>query len=266
MSGQRNNILCIREKKGKEPIVCISAYTFPMANLIDEFCDLILVGDSLGMTVYGMKNTLGVSLDMMINHGQAVVNGSKKSLVVVDMPYGSYEKSKEQALKNAVKVMSETGCNAVKLEMSLELVETVEFLVANKIPVVAHVGLTPQHIEKFGGFKIQGRNEKVAKDIVNLAILCEKAGAFALVIEGVVEKVGREITEKLDIPTIGIGASPECDGQVLVIDDILGIKQEYSPKFVKQYADLSAEIKKAVEQFSLEVKSKKFPSKEHCFY
>ena len=271
MKNQRNNILDIKSRKNrgsvtKEPIVCVAAYTYPIANLIDEFCDIILVGDSLGMTIYGMKNTLGVSVDMMINHGKAVVNATTKSLITVDMPFASYEASKEQAFINAARIITETGCQAVKIEMSEGLIDTVKFLSERGIPVMAHIGLTPQHINELGGFKVQGKDKISAKNILDLALESEKAGAFSLVIEGVVEKLANQITKNLTIPTIGIGASAECDGQVLVIDDILGVKQEYSPKFVRNYADLSKEIKKAVSNFSTDVKNHKFPTKDHCFY
>jgi len=262
----RNSVLDIQNKKGKEPITCIAAYTSPIAKMIDEYVDIILVGDSLGMTVYGMKNTLGVTLDMMINHGKAVVNSTKKSLIIVDMPFGVYEKSKEQALENCNKVINETGCDAVKLEVTKDLIPTIEFLTKNNINVVSHVGLIPQHVKELGGFKIQGRDEESAKEILDTAIGSQKAGAFAIVIEGVIETLATKITNSVDIPTIGIGASPNCDGQVLVIDDILGIKQEYSPQFVKQYANLSDEIKRAVKNFTNDVKTKKFPTKKHCFF
>lgn len=264
MSPNRITIENIRNSDHK--LVCVAAYTFPVASLIDEFCDLILVGDSLGMTIYGMENTLGVTVDMMINHGNAVVKATKKSLIVIDLPYGSYENSKEQAFATSKRIMNETGCDAVKLEVENDsIIETINFLIQNGIPVIAHVGLTPQHVEELGGFKVQGRNETRAQHIIDLAQKCEKAGAFAIVIEGVIERIAAEITQKLKIPTIGIGASVECDGQILVIDDILGIKQEYSPRFVKNYAYLSDEIQNAVRNFSQEVRNKKFPTKDHCF-
>lgn len=265
-NNKRNNIIDIKNKKGKEPITCISAYTYPIAQIIDEFCDIILVGDSLGMTIYGMKNTLDVSVEMMMNHGKAVTNATKNALIIVDIPFGSYEKSKEQAFENAAKIISQTGCDAVKIEMSEDLVETISFLNNRGIPTVAHVGLTPQHVNRLGGFKIQGRDKKSANQILDLAIACQEAGAFLLVIEGVIEKVASQVTKELEIPVIGIGASIDCDGQVLVIDDIIGIKQEYSPKFVKNYANLSNEIRRCASEFSNEVKSKKFPKSEHCFY
>lgn len=263
---RRNNIADIQGKKGSEKIVCIAAYTYPIAQLIDESCDLILVGDSLGMTIYGHENTLSVSVEMMVNHGKAVVNATKKSLIIVDLPYGSYETSKEQALETSLKVIKETRCDAVKLEITNDLIETIEFLSKNGVQVVSHIGLIPQHVEELGGFKVQGRDEKVAKNLIDLAVKSQDAGACLLVIEGVIESVSSEITNKLEIPTIGIGASLNCDGQVLVIDDLLGIEQEYSPKFVKKYANLSKEIKQSAQKFSSDVKSKKFPEDKHCFY
>ncbi len=264
---KRNNISSITNKKGKELITCVAAYTHPVAKLIDEFCDIILVGDSLGMTIYGMNNTLGVTLDMMINHGKAVVNATKKSLIVVDLPYGSYETSKEQALKTSLEVVAKTGCEAVKLEIKNDdLIKTIKFLNQKGIKVVSHVGLTPQNIKEMGGFKVQGRDKKTAQKIIDLAVKSQDAGAFCVVIEGVIEEIASKITNKLTIPTIGIGASPHCDGQVLVIDDILGIQQEYSPRFVKKYANLSQDISDAVKNFSNDVKNKKFPKEEHCFF
>lgn len=262
---QKITINDIKNHKRKQPLVCIAAYTYPIANLIDKYCDLILVGDSLGMTIYGMENTLDVSVEMMINHAKAVVNATKKSLIVVDLPYGSYDKSKEQALETSRKILKETGCDAVKLEVEENIIPIIEFLVQNDIPVVSHIGLTPQNVEEFGGFKIQGRKEDRAQTIINLAKKSQECGAFCVVIEGVVENIAAKITNLLEIPTIGIGASKECDGQILVIDDILGIKQEYSPKFVKNYSDLSKEIENAVKNYSNEVKNKKFPTSDHCF-
>ncbi len=253
----------ILQKKNHEKIVCLTAYTFPMAKILDNFCDVILVGDSLGMAVYGFADTVDVTLEMMINHGKAVMRAAKKSFVVVDLPFGTYEKSKEQALESAQKVIAQTGCHAIKIETSRDLVGTVKFLVENKINVMAHVGLLPQSVRKIGGYKYQGREEKAAAEILETSKLLEKAGAFCVVIEAVPEKLAAEISQALQIPTIGIGASPECDGQVLVIDDLLGLNQEFKPRFVKYYADLAGEISRAVEVFSADVKSQKFPAKEN---
>lgn len=253
----------ILQKKNQEKIICLTAYSFPMAKILDESCDIILVGDSLGMTIYGFEDTVDVTLEMMINHGKAVMRGSKKSFVVVDLPFGTYEKSPSQALESAKKVIAETGCGAIKIEVSSDLVATVKFLVENKINVMGHVGLLPQSVREIGGYKYQGRDEKSAQEILETSKLIEKAGAFSLVIEAVPEKLAREISSTLKIPTIGIGASAECDGQVLVIDDLLGLNQEFKPRFVKRYANLSQQILEAVKKFSDEVKSKKFPGSEN---
>jgi 3-methyl-2-oxobutanoate hydroxymethyltransferase len=258
-----SSIANILQKKSREKIICLTAYTFPMAKIIDEYCDIILVGDSLGMTIYGFKDTLDVTLDMMINHGKAVMKAVKKSFVVVDLPFGTYENSKEQALESAKKVIAKTGCDAIKIETSRELVSTVKFLVQNNVNVMAHVGLMPQHVREIGGYRYQGRNEESAREILETSRLVEEAGAFCLVIEAVPEKLASEISAALKIPTIGIGASAECDGQVLVIDDLLGINQEFKPRFVKHYANIALQIANAAQQFSQDVKNKQFPASEN---
>lgn len=250
-------------KKNKEKITCLTAYTFPVAKILDEYCDLILVGDSLGMTIYGLPDTIDVTLEMMINHGKAVMRAAKKSFVVIDLPYGTYEKSPKQALESAQKVITETSCDAIKIETSRQSVETVKFLVENKINVMAHVGLLPQTVRKIGGYKYQGRDEKAAQEILETSKLLEAAGAFAIVIEAVPAKLADEISVALKIPTIGIGASANCDGQILVIDDLLGLNQEFKPKFVKHYAHLANEIRVAAQKFCEEVKAKKFPNQEN---
>jgi 3-methyl-2-oxobutanoate hydroxymethyltransferase len=251
--------------KNETPIVCLTAYTAPIARLVDLHVDIILVGDSLGMVVYGFENTLPVTLDMMIAHGAAVVRSSRQALVVVDMPYGTYEKSPEQALQNAARIMKETSCGAVKLEGGQELAATVAHLVKNGVPVMGHVGLMPQSIEKMGGFKIQGRNEAQAIKIAADAKAIEAAGAFSIVIEGTVEPVARAITGSLAIPTIGIGASIACDGQVLVIDDVLGTFAAFAPRFSKRYAELAPLIAKAAEDFAIDVRARRFPGPQHIF-
>ncbi len=253
----------ILERKGGEKILCLTAYTFPMAKILDEHCEMLLVGDTLGMTIYGLPNTLEVTLEMMINHGKAVVKAAKKSLVIVDLPFGTYEKSHEQALESAQKVISETGCDAIKIETSRDLVATVKFLVENKINVVGHVGLLPQQVEDLGGYRYQGRDENSAKEILETSKLIEAAGAFALVIEAVPASLATKITQLISIPTIGIGASAECDGQVLVTDDLLGLNQEFKPRFVTNYENLAEKISTAVKKFSADVKSKKFPAREN---
>jgi len=253
----------ILAKKNHEKIICLTAYTFPMAKILDEFCDIILVGDSLGMTIYGMPDTVDVTLQMMINHGKAVMKAAKKSFVVVDLPCGTYEKSKEQALESAQKILHETGCHAVKFEITKNLVETVKFLTHHKINVMGHVGLLPQHVREIGGYRYQGKDENSAKEILETAKEIEKAGAFSIVIEAVPASLATKISNELKIPTIGIGASAECDGQVLVIDDLLGFNQEFKPKFVTYYEDLAGKISAAVAKFSADVKAKKFPAKEN---
>lgn len=262
---KRYKITDIKNKKGQEPIICLTAYTYPIAKILDNYCDIILVGDSLGMTIYGMENTLSVTVDMVINHAKCVVKATKKSFILVDLPYGSYETSKEQALETAKRIIAETGCDAVKLETPAALAKTVEFLVSKNIPVVGHVGLMPQHINEIGSYKYQGRTEKQIQEILNDAKKIYEAGAFMIVIEGVVESLARKITEDLPIPTIGIGASPICDGQVLVIDDMIGLNREFKPKFVKSYSNIADQIEKSVKQYSEEVRSRKFPAAEHLF-
>lgn len=250
----------ILQKKNREKIVCLTAYSFPIAKILDDFCDVILVGDSVGMTIYGMKDTVDVSLDMMINHGKAVCRAARKALIVVDLPYGTYENSPQQALESAKKVIEQTGCDAVKIEVSSDLVATVKFLVDAGVNVMGHVGLLPQHTRKIGGYRYQGRDENSAKEILETAKKISEAGAFSLVIEAVPAKLADEISAAIKIPTIGIGASANCDGQVLVIDDLLGLNQEFKPRFVKNYTNLTAEIKTAVQAFSEDVKNKKFPN------
>jgi 3-methyl-2-oxobutanoate hydroxymethyltransferase len=261
----RKNITDIQSSKGREPIICLTAYSYPIAKILDDYCDILLVGDSVGMAVYGMKDTLSVTVDMMINHARAVVSATKKALIVVDLPYGSYEKSPQQALETANKIISQTNCDAVKLESPADMAPIISYLVENGIKVMGHIGLMPQHINELGGYKYQGRNESQAKNILNDALKITQAGAFAMVIEGVTESLAREITAILSIPVIGIGASNACDGQILVVDDMLGLTQDFQPRFVKNYADLTTKIKQAVQEYSKEVKSRQFPALEHCF-
>jgi 3-methyl-2-oxobutanoate hydroxymethyltransferase len=262
---KRISVPDILSRKGGTPVVVLTCYTAPMARLLDDYVDMLLVGDSLGMVVYGMDSTLGVSLDTMIAHGRAVASHSAKALVVVDMPFGSYQASTEQAFSACARVMAETGAQAIKLEGGQEMAETIRFLTQRGIPVVGHVGLMPQRVHAMGGYKYQGRNESGAMSILKDALAVQEAGAFCLVIEGVKESVAKQITEQLRIPTIGIGASPACDGQVLVIDDMLGISGGYVPSFVKQYAHLSEAIEKAVKTYAEDVKNRKFPSMDYCF-
>ncbi|MCH2275855.1 3-methyl-2-oxobutanoate hydroxymethyltransferase [Thalassospira sp.] len=255
----------IRARKGAEPVVCLTAYTTPMAQRLDEHCDLLLVGDSLGMVVYGMESTLAVTVDMMINHGKAVMRGSSNACVIVDLPFGSYQESKEQAFRTASRILAETGCTGVKLEGGAELADTIAFLSQRGIPVMAHIGLMPQQVNTMGGFKSQGRGDDAAAKVLADAKAVAQAGAFSVVVEGTVEAVARRITTEIDIPTIGIGASVACDGQVLVTEDILGMFSDFTPKFVKRYANLGDQISKAVESYATEVRTRQFPTDDHCF-
>jgi 3-methyl-2-oxobutanoate hydroxymethyltransferase len=250
---------------GGEPMVWLTAYSAPTARAMDEHVDAILVGDSLGMTVYGMESTLGVTLDMMIAHGRAVVRASSRACVIVDMPFGSYQASPAGAYTSAARVMGETGCAAVKLEGGAEMAETIRFLVERGIPVVGHVGLTPQSFNRFGGYRAQGRSPAEAKKITNDAKAVVDAGVFALVIEKTLEPLARAITKAVAVPTIGIGASPACDGQVLVVDDVTGVFDLFQPKFVKRYGDLGRDMKKAVSVYAADVRARRFPAMEHCF-
>jgi 3-methyl-2-oxobutanoate hydroxymethyltransferase len=250
--------------KGKVPIVCLTAYTADVARLLDPHVDLLLVGDSVGMVLYGFPNTLSVTLDMMITHGAAVVRSTSHAVIVVDMPYGSYEESKDQALHNAARVMKETGCMAVKMEGGKELAGTIRHLVQNNVPVMGHVGLLPQSVEKMGGFKIQGRDEAQVEKLKTDIKAVADAGAFAIVIEGTVEPVARELTQSVAVPTIGIGASVACDGQILVINDVLGLTPK-PPRFAKRYADIAAAIASAAESYAADVRAHRFPGPEHIF-
>ena len=262
---KRVSVPDIAGRKGGEPIVCLTAYDAPMAGLLDPHCDVLLVGDSLGMAVHGLPNTVGVTLEMMILHGQAVVRGSRRALVVVDMPFGSYEGGKEVAYDNCVRVMKETGAQAVKLETSVELAEIVAFLVKRGIPVMGHVGLRPQAILAEGGFKAKGRTDFERDRVMAEARATAEAGAFCIVIEGVAESLAREITESIDVPTIGIGASAACDGQVLVVNDMLGLF-DWTPKFVRKYADLRTEIDRAAAAFANDVKTRRFPAEVETYF
>jgi 3-methyl-2-oxobutanoate hydroxymethyltransferase len=262
---RRQTVPGIRAMKGQTPIVCLTAYTAPMARLLDPHVDLLLVGDSLGMVVYGEDSTLNVDLDTMIRHGRAVVKSSQQALVVVDMPFASYQESKAQAFRNAARVMAETGCAAVKLEGGTESAETIRHLTANGIPVMGHVGLMPQRLHAMGGFKAQGRDDAMAEKIRADAHAVAEAGAFAIVIEGTVEPLAAALTRELEVPTIGIGASVACDGQVLVIDDVLGLFADFTPRFVKRYAELADSIGEAAAAYAEDVRERRFPGPEHIF-
>ncbi len=255
----------IRARKNKAPIVALTAYTAPMARLLDPHVDLLLVGDSLGMVVYGMDTTLGVTLDMMCAHGKAVTRGAATACVVVDMPFGSYQESPELAYRNAARILVESGCAAVKLEGGQEMATTIAFLTARGVPVMGHVGLLPQSFNSQGGFRTQGRSDEEAARILADAKAVADAGAFSIVVEGVVEPLAAEITKAVSVPTIGIGASAACDGQILVTDDLLGLFSDFTPKFVKRYAELAPQVSSAAAAYAQEVRDRQFPGTEHCF-
>ena len=254
----------IRARKGSQPLVVLTAYTTPVARLVDAHCDIALVGDSVGMVLHGMPSTLGVTLDMMILHGRAVVRGLTRAMPVIDMPFGSYEESPQQAYRNAARLMAETGAPAVKLEGGAHMSETIAFLTQRGVPVMAHIGLTPQAVNTLGGYKVVGR-EGEADRVMQDALAVQEAGAFAVVIEKVPVGLTARITAALDIPTIGIGAGVDCDGQVLVVDDMLGLFTEFRPKFVKRYADLGRLADEAIAQYAAEVRARAFPAAEHGF-
>ncbi len=254
----------IRARKGGEPIVMLTSYHAHTARLADKYCDVILVGDSLGMVMHGLETTVPVTLDMMILQGHAVMRGSARALVVVDMPFGSYEASKEQAFMSAARVMKETGCGAIKMEGGARMAETIRFLVERGVPVMAHVGLTPQSINTIGSFRAQGRDESDWAPIEQDAIAVSEAGAFSVVLEAIAEPLGRKITETIAIPTIGIGASVACDGQVLVMEDMLGLTPRV-PKFVKRFGDLGPGIERAMADYAAEVRARTFPAPEHTY-
>ncbi len=254
----------IRARKGGDPIVMLTSYHAHTARILDKHCDVILVGDSLGMVMHGMETTVPVTLDMMILQGLAVMRGSKRALVVVDMPFGSYEASKEQAFMSAARVMKETGCGAIKVEGGKRMAETINFLVERGVPVMAHVGLTPQAINALGGFRAQGRDRADWAPIEEDARAVAAAGAFSVVLEAMAEPLAAQVTRDVAIPTIGIGASAACDGQVLVLEDMLGLSPRV-PKFVKRYTDLGPSIEKAVAEYAAEVRSRAFPTAAHVY-
>lgn len=255
----------IRRRKGGVPIVCLTAYTYPIARMLDPHVDLLLVGDSVAMVLHGHATTLGASLEMMIAHGQAVMRGSARACVVVDMPAGSYETSPAQAVASARRIFDETSCQAVKLEGGVDVASQIAAIVAEGIPVMGHIGLQPQSVEKDGGYKIKGRTQDNIQALFRDAEAVEKAGAFSVVIEGTMETVASELTRHISIPTIGIGASGDCDGQILVIDDMIGMTVDRVPKFVKQYADLRGVISEAAARYATEVRSRVFPGPGHVF-
>jgi 3-methyl-2-oxobutanoate hydroxymethyltransferase len=254
----------LRAMKGGEPIVMLTAYTARMAQLLDPHCDILLVGDSLGQVIYGLPSTVPVTLEMMCAHGAAVVRGSYHSVVAVDMPFGAYEASPQQAFESASRILKETGAAAVKLEGGEAMAETVAFLSARGIPVVGHVGLTPQAVNALGGYAARGRSDAEAAKILADAKAVAEAGCFLLVVEGVLEEIAAEVTRAVACPTIGIGASASCDGQVLVTEDMLGLF-ERTPRFVKRYDDIAARIEAAAIAFAGEVRGRAFPTEEQLY-
>ena len=254
----------IRARKGKEKIVALTAHSAPIASILDPWVDLLLVGNSLGMVVHGLPTTVGVTFEMMIMHGRAVMRGSSRALVVVDLPFGSYERTPEQAHESAVRLMQETGCQAIKVEAAESVFETIAFLVRRGIPVVGHVGLRPQAANLHGGFKAKGRTASERETALLEARAVDEAGAFAMVVEGVGDDLADEITHAVGIPTIGIGASPNCDGQILVTDDIIGLF-EWTPKFVRRYGSAREMISCAVQAYAEDVRSGAFPDASEIY-
>jgi 3-methyl-2-oxobutanoate hydroxymethyltransferase len=261
---KRLTIPAIRKRKGGEPLVVLTAYTVRTAQILDAHCDILLVGDSLGQVIYGLPSTVPVTLDMMAAHGAAVVRGSYHSVVVIDMPFGSYEASPEVAFNNAARLLKETGAAAVKLEGGAAMAATIAFLSARGIPVMGHVGLTPQAVNQLGGYGARGRSEAERRKIVDDAKAVDQAGAFAMVIEGVVEPIAVEITKAVSCPTIGIGASAQCDGQVLVAEDMLGLFDRV-PRFVKRYAEMADFIDAAASAYAADVRSRAFPTDDQVY-
>ncbi|MEP7222488.1 MAG: 3-methyl-2-oxobutanoate hydroxymethyltransferase [Novosphingobium sp.] len=265
---KRLTVPAIRRRKvggvTEQPIVMLTAYTARQAQLLDAHCDLLLVGDSLGQVIYGLPSSVPVTLDMMAAHGAAVVRGSYHAVVIVDMPFGSYEASPQQAFASAARLLKDTGCAGIKLEGGAAMAETVAFLSARGIPVMGHVGLTPQAVNVLGGYNARGRSDAEAKKIVADAAALAEAGAFAIVIEGVVEPIAIEVTKAVACPTIGIGASAQCDGQVLVTEDMLGMFERV-PRFVKRYEAIAETISGAVERYADEVRARSFPGPEQTY-
>jgi 3-methyl-2-oxobutanoate hydroxymethyltransferase len=262
---QRITTRQITRRKGGERLVCLTAYAAPTAALLDDVCDILLVGDSVGMVVHGMANTIGVTLDMMILHGKAVMRGSRKALVVVDMPFGSYEGPPTQAYDNAVRVLKETGAQAVKVESGPDIADTIAYLTRRGVPVMGHVGLKPQSVLMDGGFRARGRKPEEVSCVVAEAKAAAAAGAFAVVVEGVSESLAALVTDAIPVPTIGIGASAGCDGQILVTEDMLGLF-EWTPKFVRRYGNLRGEIRRAVGAYAADVRSGAFPATAETYF
>lgn len=255
----------IYARKGQTPLVCLTAYSAPMADVLDDSCDILLVGDSVGMVVHGLPNTIGVTMEMMILHGQAVMRGARKAFVVIDMPFGSYEAGPQQAFDNAVRLLKETGAQAVKLESGPTVADTIAYLSQRGIPVMGHVGLRPQAVNVDGGFKAKGRTAEEREKVLQEARDTDAAGAFAIVVEGVAADLAGEITAAVRAPTIGIGASAACDGQILVVDDMLG-QFDWSPKFVRRYASLRETITEAARAYAEDVRKRGFPAPQETYF
>jgi 3-methyl-2-oxobutanoate hydroxymethyltransferase len=264
-SAKRVSAPQIQRRKGGDKLVCLTAYTASVARHLDEEVDLLLVGDSLAMVVYGFDSTLPIGLDPMIAHGAAVVRSTRHAHIVVDLPFGSYQESPEQAFRSAARVMAETGCGSVKLEGGEAMAATVAFLTWRGVPVMGHVGLTPQAVNALGGYRSRGHDPAERDKIMRDGIAIAEAGAYSLVVEGVAESLARELTETVAIPTIGIGGSPACDGQILVIDDMLGLFAEFTPRFVKRYRNLGDEIRAAAHEYAEDVRQGRFPAAENTY-
>ena len=261
----RISVRDVRQRKGEEPLVCLTAYSAPAAKLLDAHCDILLVGDSVGMVVHGLPSTVGVTLEMMILHGQAVMRGSRRALVVVDMPFGSCEGAPETAFANAVRILQETGAQAVKVECAPAVIPNVRYLVERGVPVMGHVGLRPQAVLVEGGFRARGRAEAERLQILDEMRGAVESGVFALVVEGVAEALAAEITAQCPVPTIGIGASAACDGQILVTEDMLGLFEQ-SPRFVRRYADLRGLVASACERYAADVRARRFPGSGETYF
>ena len=261
---RRKTVRDIAAAKDGTPLVCLTAYDAPTAELLDPHCDIILVGDSVGMVVHGLDSTVGVTLDMMILHGKAVMRGASQAMVVVDMPFGSYETNPDVAFLNAARIMSETGCQAIKIESGAYAADAVRHMVDRGIPVMAHVGLRPQAVNAVGGFRAQGRNDAEIERVLEEARAVDDAGCFAMVVEGVDEALGEKITKTVSCPTIGIGASSKCDGQILVTNDMLG-QFDWTPKFVRKYADIRSDMEKAFQDYAKDVRERSFPGEKEVY-
>ena len=261
---RRKTVKDLAAAKGVSPLVCLTAYSAPVAEILDPYCDMLLVGDSLGMVVHGLPSTVGVTMEMMILHGQAVMRASKQAFVVVDMPFGSYETNADQAFLNAAEIMQKTGCQAVKIESGTFAREQIAHLVQRGVPVMGHVGLRPQAVNDDGGFRAKGRTQAGWARALDEATAAAEAGAFAIVVEGVSSELAEEITKAVSCPTIGIGASPACDGQILVTDDMLGVF-DWTPKFVRKFANLRGEIETAAKDYAEAVRARTFPSVDELY-